>query len=93
MLFDTDTGQVASIGGFNFTLLSLFSFGGSLFLVFVLLVELEFLRCWNFVLDRFLIVNPTAIRTGTLLVGGFETIEAELAYLFETWSANESRRR
>lgn len=91
LLFDSDTSQVASVGGFNFTLLGLFSLGRSLLLILVLLVKLEFLRCWYFVLYCFLIIDSTAIWTGTLLVGSFETVEAKLAYLSGIWSANGAK--
>ena len=45
------------------------------------MIELELLRCRDLVLNRLFIVRPPAIRTGTLFVGGLETVEAELADL------------
>ena len=60
-------------------------------LVLVLLVELEFLRSRYFVLYGFLIVDSTAIWTGTLFVGSLETVEAELAYLARRWSADKAK--
>jgi hypothetical protein len=81
LLFDSDAGQVATTRGFDFAFLALLPFRRSLLLDFVLLVELELFRCWYLVLYRFLIVDPATIWTCTLLVGGFQTVETELADL------------
>ena len=35
-------------------------------------------------LDRLFIVDSSTVRASALLVGGFETVEAELAYLITT---------
>jgi hypothetical protein len=58
-----------------------------LFLEFVLLIEFELFRCWYLVLNGFLIVDTTAVWASALLVGGFETVETELADLWPYLSA------
>jgi hypothetical protein len=81
LLLDSDAGQIATGRGFNFALLALFPLGRSLLLDFVLLVELEFFCCWYLVLNGFFIVNTATVWTSAFLVGGFETVETELADL------------
>jgi hypothetical protein len=81
LLFDSDTCEVATTGGFDFAFLALLPFKRSLLLDFVLLVEFDLFRCWYLVLYGFVIVDPATIWTCTFLVGGFETVETELADL------------
>jgi hypothetical protein len=81
LLFDSDTSEIATTGGFHFTLLALLSLRRRLFLDLVLLVELELLWRRYLVLNCFLVIDSPAIWTSALLVGGLETVEAELADL------------
>lgn len=90
LLFDSDTGEIAATGGFDFALLALLSLRRSLFLDLVLLVELELLRCRYLVLNGFLIIEPAAIWTRAFLVGGLETVETELADLWKRLLASRS---
>lgn len=90
MLFDSDAGEIATTGGFDFALLALLSLRRSLFLDLVLLVELELLRRRYLVLNCFLIIDPAAIWTSAFLVGGLETVETELADLWKRQSVSQS---
>jgi hypothetical protein len=88
LLFDSDTGKIATTGGFDFALLALLSLRRSLFLDFVLLVELELLRRRYLVLNGFLVIDPATIWTSAFLVGGLETVETELADLWKRLSVS-----
>ncbi len=50
-------------------------------LVLVQLVELEFFGGRNLVLNGLLVVGSAAVRASALLIGGLQTIKAELADL------------
>ena len=86
LLLDSDAGEIATTGGFDFALLALLSLRRSLFLNLVLLVELELLPRRYLVLNCFFIIGPATIWTSAFLVGGLETVETELADLWKRLS-------
>ena len=88
LLFDSDAGEIATTGGFDFALLALLSLRRSLFLDLVLLVELELLRRRYLVLNCFFVIDSAAVWTSAFLVGGLETIETELADLWRRLSVS-----
>ena len=88
MLLNSDAGEIATTGGFDFALLALLSLRCSLFLDLVLLIELELLRRRYLVLNCFFIVDSAAVWTSTFLVGGLEAVETELADLWKRLSVS-----
>ena len=88
LLLDSYTSQIPPTGRFHFALLGFFASRSQLLLIFVELVGFELFRGGDLVLDGLFVVGPSAIGTGTLLVGRLQRVKAELAYLLDVSSSS-----